>query len=45
MPETNETRADAVVRWNERAERIGAQLRKDNPRAVVIVFRKRLVSQ
>ncbi len=42
LPETNETRAAAVARWNANAERIGAQLRKDNPRAIVVIFRRRV---
>lgn len=42
LPEFNETRATAAARWNEKAERIAAQLREDRPKAIVIAFRKRL---
>ncbi len=41
MHEVDETRAFAVARWNAKAARIVARLRKDHPRAVIVAFTKR----
>ena len=45
MPPVEGTRAAAVARWTAHAERVVAKLRKDHPRAIVIAFRKRIVSE
>jgi len=41
MHEVDETRSAAVARWNAKAERAVAKLRKDHPTAVIVAVTKR----